>query len=80
MSLVSSGTSTGRAEVDEKRSIVNHLRVFYAQFTLGSPLSCIYLGPGGAIKSAINHLNIGPGLREGESPTLSLRLAGPASI
>ena len=62
MSLVSSGTSTGRAEVDhdEKRSIVNHLRVFYAQFTLGSPHSFIYLGPGGAIKSAINHLNIGP--------------------
>ena len=80
MSLVSSGTSTGRAEVDEKRSIVNHLRVFYAQFTLGSPHSFIYLGPGGAIKSAINYLNIGPGpgLREGE--TRSLRLPGPASI
>ena len=59
----------------EKRSSVN-LRVFYAQFTLRSPHSCIYLGPGGAIKSAINHLNIGPGLREGES----LRLPGPASI
>ena len=80
MSLVSSGTSTGRAEVDEKRStgirVVNHLRVFYAQFTLGSPHSFIYLGPGGAIKIAINYLNIGPGLREGES----LRLPGPASI
>ena len=34
--------------------------------------------PGGAIKSAINYLNVGPGpgLREGES----LRLPGPASI
>ena len=57
----------------EKRSSRVNLRVFYAQFTLGSPHSFIYLGPGGAIKSAINHLNIGPGLREGES----LRLPGP---
>ena len=39
----------------EKRSSRVNLRVFYAQFTLGSPHSFIYLGPGGAIKSAINH-------------------------
>ena len=113
MSLVSSGTSTGRAEVEDRRrssdwvatifgigaraaecsvsvmrnvlkccesreseTIQHTLFKFYAQFTLGSPHSFIYLGPGGAIKSAINHLNIGPGLREGES----LRLPGPASI